>query len=31
MWEWAQKQPNRERFTWPNYELNKGIYEYWKN
>ena len=31
MWQWAQKQPNRERFTWPNYELNKGIYKYWKN
>ena len=31
MWEWAQKQPNRERFNWPNYELNKGIYDYWKN
>ena len=31
MWEWAQKQPNRERFNWPKYELNKGIYEYWKN
>ena len=31
MWVWAQKQPNRERFIWPKYELNKGIYEYWKN
>ena len=31
MWQWAQKQPNRDRFTWPNYELNKGIYKYWKN
>ena len=31
MWEWAKKQPNRERFIWPKYELNKGIYEYWKN
>ena len=30
MWEWAQKQPNRERFIWPKYELNKGIYDYWK-
>ena len=30
MWEWAKKQPNRERFIWPKYELNKGIYEYWK-
>ena len=31
MWEWAKKQPNRERFLWPEYELNKGIYEYWKS
>jgi UDP-glucose 4-epimerase len=30
MWQWAQKQPNRPRFVWPKYELNKGIYEYWK-
>jgi len=31
MWEWAKKQPNRERYVWPEYELNKGIYEYWKS
>ncbi len=31
MWEWAKKQPNRDRFIWPKYELNKGLYEYWKN
>lgn len=30
MWEWAQKQPKRERFIWSEYELDKGIYEYWK-
>ena len=30
MWEWAKKQPNRERYVWPEYELNKGLYEYWK-
>ena len=30
MWNWAKKQPNRERFIWPKYELNKGIYDYWK-
>ena len=30
MWVWAKKQPNRERFIWPKYELNKGIYDYWK-
>lgn len=31
MWEWAKKQPNRNRFEWPKYELEKGIYKYWKN
>jgi UDP-glucose 4-epimerase len=30
MWEWAQKQPKRERFVWPFYELDKGIYKFWK-
>jgi len=30
MWEWAKKQPNRNRFVWPEYELEKGIYEFWK-
>lgn len=30
MWEWAKTQPNRERYKWDNYELNKGIYSYWK-
>jgi UDP-glucose 4-epimerase len=31
MWEWAQQQPLRERFVWPSYELDKGIYKFWKN
>jgi len=31
MWKWAQKQPNRDRFVWKNYEIDKGIYSYWKN
>ena len=31
MWEWAKQQPMRERFVWPFYELDKGIYSYWKN
>jgi UDP-glucose 4-epimerase len=31
MWEWAQKQPKRERFIWDNYEIEKGIYTFWKN
>jgi len=30
MWEWAKKQPNRERFVWSSYELEKGIYNFWK-
>ena len=30
MWEWAQTQPMRERFFWGEYELDKGIYEFWK-
>ena len=31
MWEWAKKQPNRDRFVWNEYELEKGIYSFWKN
>lgn len=30
MWAWAQQQPMRERFVWPSYELEKGIYSFWK-
>lgn len=30
MWEWAQTQPNRDRFVWEEYELEKGIYNFWK-
>lgn len=30
MWEWAQKQPSRDRFVWSDYELDKGIYSFWK-
>jgi UDP-glucose 4-epimerase len=30
MWAWAQQQPKRDRFVWPTYELDKGIYSYWK-
>ncbi len=30
MWEWSQKQPKRERWMWEKYELEKGIYSYWK-
>ena len=31
MWEWAKIQPQRERFVWSEYELDKGIYAFWKN
>ena len=31
MWEWAKEQPMRERFVWSEYELEKGIYSFWKN
>jgi UDP-glucose 4-epimerase len=31
MWNWAQQQPIRERFVWPSYELDKGIYKFWKH
>jgi UDP-glucose 4-epimerase len=30
MWDWVQTQPIRERFVWPFYELDKGIYSFWK-
>lgn len=29
MWEWAKKQPKREQYKWT-YEINKGVYSYWK-
>jgi len=31
MWNWAKEQPMKERFVWPKYELDKGIYNFWKN
>jgi UDP-glucose 4-epimerase len=31
MWDWAQKQPERPRQSWDSYELDKGIYDFWKN
>jgi UDP-glucose 4-epimerase len=31
MWNWAKEQPKRDRFIWPTYELDKGIYSFWKN
>ena len=31
MWEWAKEQPMREQFICSEYELDKGIYSFWKN
>lgn len=30
MWEWAKRVPMKKRFVWDNYEVEKGIYTYWK-
>ena len=30
MWQWAKNQPKREQFVWSSYELEKGIYSFWK-
>jgi len=30
MWNWAKTQPMRKRFEWNQFELNNGIYSYWK-
>jgi UDP-glucose 4-epimerase len=30
MWEWVKQQPERPRQVWKEYELDKGIYEFWK-
>lgn len=30
MWEWAKRQPKRPRQEWISYELEKGIYKFWK-
>jgi UDP-glucose 4-epimerase len=30
MWEWVKRQKERPRVFWPNYELEKNIYSYWK-
>lgn len=30
MWEWAKEQPERKRYKWDNYEIEKGIYSFWK-
>ena len=30
MWNWAKQQPNRKRFVWSEYEIEEGIYSFWK-
>ena len=30
MWDWAQEQPNNTRKFWESYEVEKGIYDFWK-
>ena len=30
LWDWAKRQPMREQFVWSEYELDKGIYSFWK-
>lgn len=30
MWVWAKNQPKRERKSWESYEVEKGIYDFWK-
>jgi len=30
MWDWARQQPMRDRYIWSEYELDKGIYSFWK-
>lgn len=30
MWEWAKQQPVRPRMEWEQYEMDKGIYQFWK-
>jgi len=30
MWEWAKSAPMRDRFVWSSYEIEQGIYDFWK-
>lgn len=30
MWEWAKNQPQRMQYKWEKYEIEKGLYSYWK-
>lgn len=31
MWQWAKGQPSKRRFFWHDYEVQKGLYEFWKS
>jgi UDP-glucose 4-epimerase len=31
MWNWAKNVPMKERFIWENYEVEKGLYTFWKS
>jgi UDP-glucose 4-epimerase len=30
MWNWVKVQPMKDRFVWDKYEIDKGIYSFWK-
>jgi UDP-glucose 4-epimerase len=30
MWDWAKKQPKRTQQIWESYELDKGMYDFWR-
>jgi hypothetical protein len=31
MWEWVKLQPMKKRKEWKEFELERGIYNFWKN
>jgi UDP-glucose 4-epimerase len=31
MWNWAKSQPKKTQASWESYEIEKGIYDFWKN
>ena len=31
MWQWAKQQPMRVQKSWDNYEVEKGMYGFWRN
>jgi len=30
MWKWAKQQPKRKRIEWDTFEIEKGVYSYWR-